>query len=607
MLPLQALREALAGWRKTKHPRFAAIAHWATVRALAGEAVRHPVGMGRKRSDSEAWRAVLEEDDPLDLPRLLKAVGGGASAESVERIALLSKLNDPRVSEGLLELLAKPPYRARTALPFFRACAQALLHSGDPRVRPGLEELAARYKAILETSVGDDVTALLLRTAASIDEVKPGPLSAALEKQCTELEALFETERAQSQRGAVRQQSAQHDDAALLAAIYAAPDDDTPRLVFADALTERGDARGEFIALQLSRAKGKATPAQLIRERELSTDARRRVAWGLPLSQGGACHLSRGFPDELVAEPRIFKTIVGQPAASTLRKVSGFERQVSIKQAKTFLFHEATSRLTSVHGLNQELLEALDVPAPWPSVGLSFLPTREQLAPLVKVKDLSLGHYGPALTPGSFVGMEQLETLRLGQVTTTVLAPLVALVELHVAGWLKDFHWAQELAGMPKLTRLVTGSAPTASQLEGLKLETLSCHASPDLDTDAIIAALPKLVELRMLCSDTTAAVNVARVLTSKRHTQLRLLAVGSYEFKLPGTPEGTLEIRAWSRMNFENHAQTLALLPAGFVSKVVVRPRLDDPWAQAGMAPEAEAIEALRAAAKVPVELAWY
>lgn len=47
------------------------------------------------------------------------------------------------------------------------------------------------------------------------------------------------------------------DDDALLAAIVAAPDDDAPRLVYADWLLERGDARGELIALQCG---AEATP-----------------------------------------------------------------------------------------------------------------------------------------------------------------------------------------------------------------------------------------------------------------------------------------------------------------------------------------------------------
>jgi uncharacterized protein (TIGR02996 family) len=39
----------------------------------------------------------------------------------------------------------------------------------------------------------------------------------------------------------------------LLAAVYADPRDDVPRMVLADALQQRGDPRGEFIALQLRR------------------------------------------------------------------------------------------------------------------------------------------------------------------------------------------------------------------------------------------------------------------------------------------------------------------------------------------------------------------
>ena len=42
----------------------------------------------------------------------------------------------------------------------------------------------------------------------------------------------------------------------LFAAIYANPDDDGPRTVLADLLQERGDPRGEFIALQLARGRG---------------------------------------------------------------------------------------------------------------------------------------------------------------------------------------------------------------------------------------------------------------------------------------------------------------------------------------------------------------
>jgi uncharacterized protein (TIGR02996 family) len=56
---------------------------------------------------------------------------------------------------------------------------------------------------------------------------------------------------------------------ALYAAVYAAPDDDAPRAVLADALTDAGDPRGELIALQLREAAGTATPEMTERAREL--------------------------------------------------------------------------------------------------------------------------------------------------------------------------------------------------------------------------------------------------------------------------------------------------------------------------------------------------
>src|SRR5438552_1092015 len=45
------------------------------------------------------------------------------------------------------------------------------------------------------------------------------------------------------------------DHAAFLRAIRAAPDDDLPRLIFADYLDEQGDPRGEFIRIQIERPR----------------------------------------------------------------------------------------------------------------------------------------------------------------------------------------------------------------------------------------------------------------------------------------------------------------------------------------------------------------
>jgi hypothetical protein len=96
-------------------------------------------------------------------------------------------------------------------------------------------------------------------------------------------------------------------------------------------------------------------------------------------------------------------------------------------------------------------------------------------------------------------------------------------------------------------------------------------------------------------------------VLASKQLARLRSFSVANFEFTGPFTPEGVLEIRVWNRSELANHAKHLALLPEGCVTKVLIRPRFADPWEHSGVAPEDAQIEALRAATKIPVEVAWH
>jgi uncharacterized protein (TIGR02996 family) len=82
-------------------------------------------------------------------------------------------------------------------------------------------------------------------------------------------------------------------EASLLEAIVASPDDDAPRLVYADWLSERRDPRGELIALQVARSKGKPSREAKKRETQLLADCgqallgplgpavvRTELAWG---------------------------------------------------------------------------------------------------------------------------------------------------------------------------------------------------------------------------------------------------------------------------------------------------------------------------------------
>jgi uncharacterized protein (TIGR02996 family) len=94
------------------------------------------------------------------------------------------------------------------------------------------------------------------------------------------------------------------DEPALLAAIAARPDDDTPRLVYADWLDDHGDAdRAEFIRLQCRLAQGGPDdPAAAERADELQERHLARLLAGLPKALGLRWDLRRGFPERLAAE-----------------------------------------------------------------------------------------------------------------------------------------------------------------------------------------------------------------------------------------------------------------------------------------------------------------
>jgi uncharacterized protein (TIGR02996 family) len=88
---------------------------------------------------------------------------------------------------------------------------------------------------------------------------------------------------------------------ALLRSVVAAPDDDAPRLVFADWLDENGaPERAEFIRVQCRLAQsGVADPAyEALRDREAELWAAHGSEWAAPFARFGAeLTFRRGFPD----------------------------------------------------------------------------------------------------------------------------------------------------------------------------------------------------------------------------------------------------------------------------------------------------------------------
>ncbi len=599
------LTVTIDAWRRTKHPRFAVLATWAT-RAALTEA-RPPVGVSGKAKDVAAWDEVFARRDALDLPRLFDTLAAGKSKLAAERLTRFAAWNDPRVVTQTLALLEQPPFRAGTAMAFFRAAVGLLVSAEDPRVRPALDELSRRYKSIIETSIGDVVTALLVRTIKSLKEISPAPLTAADEALAAKLEAHFEKELLQTRKATTTKRSSTANDEALLATVYANPDDDAPREVFADALLERGDVRGEFIRLQLLRARGQAGREAIERERELCVDAKRYAAFGQPLSAGGDCVLVRGFPLSLL--PRTPKLLVGQAALRTVREVSGVDA-MSLKAAKEVLLHPHAQNVRSVRHLNRNLFDTLPDTLSWDEVTLRFVPSAHDLKKLPALTRLKVSplHSTETLTQPLLPTLEEFRTN--AGVGDGVLASLTGVKRLAF-----NFHQGSaaallELKAMQQLRALHLHELGAPSQVDGLALEALEIsYSGDDATVSALLDALPGLTDLAVMRKAPAVLVKQLKE-AGARARRLKRLANSKFTLEHPFTPEAKLTV--YPGFNLVSHVKdlvpALADLPEGCVTQVVLKPELGQEFRRRPSPPADDALEALQRANPVlQVSLEWY
>jgi uncharacterized protein (TIGR02996 family) len=578
---LQVLKTALGGWRRTKHPRWAQLAEWATRRVLAASPERPLIGAGGKKADTEAWFALLDKGDPLDVPRLLTALGAARSPVAAERVQVLARRDDPRVVTGLLVLLGAPPYRARTALNFFRATCAALGASGDVRARDGLRDLGARYKGVLETTMGDEVGALCRRTVDDELATLPSPaLTADGEAQVATLEARYADEQAATTRTAGAATEQRRSEADALATVYAHPDDDGARLVFADVLTERGDERGEFISLQVERARTGGTRPGRQRERALAADRKRRAAWSLPLSAGGECRLERGFPVSVALNSKGARSVVGNEAWATVRRISNLD-QVSLKVARELLATPQVRHVRELLGVTDEVLELIPTGSAT-ALGLTFFPSAAQLARFPGLRELHLTprdvyHDGHMVDLGRDVlaAVPQLQVLALHNGQTPAPAALASVPGLRELT-LRTSHapTAQLLQPLTQLEQLTVFELD-AQAVHGLPLTHLSCHRGLSAaQLPALLETLPRLDTLQVSVNHVRGEAEA--FLSVLRTTKLRKFVTGHLE--VTREPEGTtLELRGWATTQSDLITAAAAAFPPGEVRRAVVRPTSDD------------------------------
>src|SRR5436305_698754 len=115
---------------------------------------------------------------------------------------------------------------------------------------------------------------------------------------------------------------------ALLAAVLEAPDDDAPRLVYADWLDEHGDpGRGEYIRDQVERTRlpEDGPRWKALKARGVELLGAHREAWRkeLPAWAGSYCDYERGFPAAARLTAREF-----------LKKAAGLFRRAPIRRVE---------------------------------------------------------------------------------------------------------------------------------------------------------------------------------------------------------------------------------------------------------------------------------
>jgi uncharacterized protein (TIGR02996 family) len=156
----------------------------------------------------------------------------------------------------------------------------------------------------------------------------------------------------------------------LEAAVGATLDDDGPRAVLADALIERGDPRGEMIALSLAAARRPLTKAMQTRLDELARMYWK--SWPAWLWQWVKFpKLRRGFLAECeVSRHGPLEKLVGDRRWATVERIKisgdrGERRPPVSPHVAEFLAHETMQALRIVRGIEPRELEQLcDEPRP---------------------------------------------------------------------------------------------------------------------------------------------------------------------------------------------------------------------------------------------------
>jgi uncharacterized protein (TIGR02996 family) len=221
---------------------------------------------------TDEWLAAARESTSHRLRgKLLRSLTRRTANDLVAVLNVATGWQDPRLSTQILALLRRLPFSGKRTREVWRDVFAVAREQRDPRflelaeVPPGSWNAGAETRRFLGNRLEE----------ANRGLAAPSALSPEVAKALAMLVEDHAPRRGQTE-----------DD--LLAAIYEHPDDDAPRLVYADWLLEREDPRGEFIALQLQGSTDK-------RVQQLFAKHKKALLGPLAPMLGGDLELRRGF------------------------------------------------------------------------------------------------------------------------------------------------------------------------------------------------------------------------------------------------------------------------------------------------------------------------
>lgn len=314
--PAAALEAMLDAWRLRRVP---ALANLIDVLSDALTS-RLPRLEGRTRKGLQGlWLDVANERRDVDVGRLLAMFPSPPWVAVGQRIERLAQLDDPRVARAFAGFFQALPTVGGIGSARWTMLFSALERIRDVRSRSALETRTAL--ADPRVSMNEQLLPLARRALESLPE---DPTTADDVAQVHELNALLkvvlqrELPTAEVLLGDTVRPRRPTSEAELLQLIYETPEDDTPRLVYGDWLSEQGDPRAELLMLQLK-------PRQTAKEQQ---QARRLLrthgrSWLGPL-EPAVPQRTEVFRRGFVAEARVtFATqhqreaLLGHPAWNT--------------------------------------------------------------------------------------------------------------------------------------------------------------------------------------------------------------------------------------------------------------------------------------------------